>query len=172
MLKAFVMGRLTADPQVKQPQNGGNAYTAFLIAVNTGKNQDGSNKATFINVKAFGKQGELIAQSFKKGHRIVAELNQLEVSAWISQGSGQAQARLDALLASFDFIETKAETGQQAAPPAYGQPQQQGYGQAPQYGQPPQPPQNYGQPPQQHGQPPQQAAPPQQQQNYSSSPWG
>lgn len=202
MLKLFVMGRFTADPQVKQPQNGGNPYTAFSIAVNNGKNQDGSDKAVFINVKAFNKQGETIMQSFKKGHRIVAELNQVDVSAWINQSNGQAQANLNAVLGSFDFVENKEQQNygpppqqgygqQQYGPPpqqGYGQPPQQGYGQSPQtqpqqgYGQPPQ--QGYGQQPQQGGyggQQPQQSQAPQQQgygqpqapqQNYTQSPWG
>ncbi len=198
MIKMFVMGRLTADPQVKQPQNGGNQYTDFSIAVNSGKNQDGSDKATFINIRAFNKQGETIMQSFKKGHRIVAELSNIEVSAWIQQNTGQAQASLNATLSSFDFVEYK-EQGQQQQ--GYGQPPQQNYGQPPQqqgYGQPPQgyaqpgnqppqwggqqaPPQNQQQ--QSYGQPPQQQSPQQQNQqqgygqqppaqNYAQSPWG
>lgn len=172
MLKLFVMGRLTADPQANQAKNGGNPYTSFSIAANAGKNQDGSDKATFINVKAFNKQGETILQSFKKGHRIVAELSQIDVSAWISQNTGQAQGSLNAILSSFDFIEYKDQ--QQGGPQqqAYGQPpQQQGYGQPPQnqgYGQPPA--QGYGQaPPAQqggYGQPPQQN----QQQAYGQAP--
>lgn len=194
MIKMFVMGRLTADPQVNQPQNGGNPYTSFSIAVNSGKKQDGSDKATFIDVRAFNKQGEVITQSFKKGHRIVAELSNIEVSAWIQQNSGQAQASLKAVLSSFEFVEYKEQNQQQG----YGQPPAQNYGQTQQNGgyaqpgnQPPQqwggqPQQNYGQqPPQQnqqqgYGQAPQQnqqqqnygGQPPQQNQNYAQSPWG
>jgi len=196
MIKLFVMGRLTADPQMNQAKNGGNPYTSFSIAVNSGKNQDGSDKATFINVKAFNKQGEMIAQSFKKGHRIVAELNQIELSAWIQQNTGQAQASLNAVLGSFDFIEYKDQQNQQPQQQGYGQPPAQNYGQPPQqgYGQqqgyiqapaqngnfPPQ--QGYGQPPQQgYGQAPAQTPPPQNygqqapaqnqpQQNYGQQP--
>jgi single-stranded DNA-binding protein len=193
MIKLFVMGRLTADPQVVQPQNGGNPYTSFSIAVNTGKNQDGSNKATFIDVRAFNRQGETIAQSFKKGNRIVAELSQLEVRAWTNQNTGQAQANLNAILGSFDFVEAKDQNQQQGynqppAQPGYCQPHQQNFAQPPQqngYGQqgnqPPQ--QGYGQPQQQPGynqppaqnppqqgygqpQPPQNPAQPNQQQGY------
>lgn len=182
-LKGHVYGRLTKDPEIKQSQNGTN-YTQFSIAVDNGKNADGSDKSVFINVKAFNKQGELIAQSCRKGHRIVVDLNNIEASAWINQQSGQAQASLNATLTTFDFVETKAETGQQQQqpqqPPAqygqaqgYGQPpQQQQYGapaQQPQYGQAPQ--QQYGQQP--PAQPPQygQAPPAQPQQNYNQTPW-
>lgn len=164
MIKLFVMGRLTADPQVVQPQNGGNQYTSFSIAVNSGKNKDGSDRALFINTKAFNKQGELIAQSFKKGHRIVAELNQVEVSVWINQNTGQPQYSLNAVLGTFDFVEYKDQQQQ-----GYGQPpQQQGYGQPPQQG--------YGQPPMQNGyaqpgnQPPQQGYGQPQQQGYNQPP--
>lgn len=198
MLKLFVMGRLTADPQANQAKNGGNPYTSFSIAANTGKNQDGSDKATFINVKAFNKQGETILQSFKKGDRIVAELHQVDVSAWINQNTGQAQGSLNAILGSFDFVEYKNQQqnpqqqgygqppqnqgyGQPPAQQSYGQappPQQQGYGQPPQqnqqgYGQAPQQnQQGYGQAPQQNQQQNQGQQPPAQQQNYAQSPWG
>lgn len=188
-----IYGRLTKDPEVKQSQSG-SQYTMFSVAVNGGKNQDGSDRTTFVNVKAFGKQGETIAQSFRKGHRIKVDVNQVEASAWINQQSGQAQGGLNAVMTSFDFVETKAETGQQGAAPYGAPPQQpqaaytppQGY--APQPQMPPQPgpapaPQpSYGPPqgaPQQQYMPPQQQAgyapqPPQQPQtqNYANSPWG
>lgn len=181
-LKGHVYGRLTKDPEIKQSQNGTN-YTQISIAVDNGKNADGSDKTVFINVKAFNKQGELIAQSCRKGHRIVVDLNNIEASAWINQQSGQAQASLNATLATFDFVETKAEAGQQQQQPPAQYGQAQGYGQPPQqqqYGAPAQQPQ-YGQaPPQQQqysqqppAQPPQygQAPPAQPQQNYNQTPW-
>ena len=88
---------------------------------------------------------------------------------------------MNATLATFDFVETKAETGQQQQQPPAQYGQAQGYGQPPQQQQyPPQQPQ-YGQaPPQQQqysqqppAQPPQygQAPPAQPQQNYNQTPW-
>jgi len=161
----------------------------FSVAINGGKNQDGSDRTTFVNIKAFGKQGEIIAQSFKKGHRIKADVNQIEASAWLNQQSGQAQSSLNAILTGFDFVETRAETGQaQAQPGVYNAPPQAGTPpQAQQTGhtQPParyaQPQGGYAQPP--GGYPPPPAAAPVQQpqysqpqgapqQNYASSPWG
>lgn len=129
-LSGSVFGRLTKDPEVKQSQNGKN-YALISVAVNGGKNQDRTDKAaTFINIKAFGKQGEIISQSFKKGHRIKADINQLEASAWINQQSGQAQSSMNAMLVGFDFVETKAEAeGQQGAPPQ--QQQNNSWGQQP-----------------------------------------
>lgn len=174
MFKAFVVGRLTGDPEVRQPQSGGNPYTNFSIAVNVGKNQDGSQKTTFIRVSAFNKQGEMIAQSCKKGHLIAVELNNMEVGAYISQSNGQAQGTLSATLSGFDFCEKRQEDAPQQSV-GYGQPQyatppqqyqQPQYQQQPPQYMPPQTPQpQYGQaPPQQYRQPPQAAMPQQPQQ--------
>lgn len=168
-LKGHTYGRLTKDPEVKISQNNV-SFTQFSIAIDNGKNQDGSDKTVFIDISAFNKQGELIAQSFKKGHRIVVDLNNLEPRAWINQQTGQAQATLGATLAGFDFVETKSEVQGNNQQQSYGQQPQQGYNQAPQQNnvapanqyQPPQQ-QNYGQPPQQAPQPPQ---------NYGNTPWG
>ncbi len=165
MLKAFVFGRLTKDPEVRQAMNGGAQYTRFSVAVNIGKSEE--NKTTFIDVSAFGNQGEMIARSCKKGHRLLVELSDLEVSTWTNQ-QGETKGSLNAVLRAFSFVEPRAE-GQQAttygAPPMQTMPQQ-GYGQPPMqtmpqqgYGQPPM--QNYGgQPPMQgYGQVPSQGAP-------------
>lgn len=171
MLKAFVFGRLTKDPEVRQAMNGGAQYTRFSVAVNIGKNKE--NKTTFIDVSAFGNQGEMIAHSCKKGHRLLVELSDLEVSTWTNQ-QGETKGSLNAVLRAFSFVEPRAE-GQQAAtynaPPmqtmpqqGYGQPPMQNYGGQPPmqgYGQVPSqgaPSQGYGQPPMQNqgGQPPMQ----------------
>lgn len=154
MLKMFVVGRFTADPEVRTPQNGGEPFTVFSVAVNTGKNQDGSQKTTYIRVKAFRKQGEMIAQSCRKGHQIALELANLEVGAYVNQSTGQAQGTLDAILSAFDFCEKRENAAPQQQ--QYAPPQQQ-----PQYAQyaPPQQ-QQYAPPQPQHApQPPQYATP-------------
>lgn len=186
MFKAFVFGRLTKDPEVRQAANG-MQYTRFSVAVNIGKREE--NKTTFIDVSAFNNQGNMVAQSCKKGHRILVELSDLEVSTWTNQ-QGETKGSLNAVLTSFSFVEPRPE-GQQApaygAPPmqamppqGYGQPPMQNYGgQSPMqgYGQvPPQgaPPQSYGAPPMQNqgGQPPMQGYGQQQTpQGGRQSPW-
>lgn len=147
-ISATIFGRLTGDPEQKQPQNGGNPYVTFSIASNTGKKDNNNNSmAQFVNISVFGKQGETIMQYFHKGSRIAAHVRDLEVRAWTGQQDGQAHANLNAVLTGFDFIDTAAESGvnnqhgpnnqqQGSTPPSnnnYGRP---GYApaQAPNYG--------------------------------------
>ena len=163
-----IHGRLTGDPESKQTQNGGQVYAKFSLADNHGKDAQGNDKATFFNCSAFGKSGELILNSCKKGHQLTV-IGRLESSTYTNQ-QGQQATSLNVTLDRFGFCEPfNAGNQQQSAPPAQNRPQQQGYGQAPQqqgYGAPPaqqgyqQPPQTYNQPPQQpqggYQQPPQQ----------------
>lgn len=142
MISATIYGRLTRDPELTTPQNGGESYTRFSVACDTGRKDNNNNRtATFINITAFGKQGDVIRNYFKKGNRIVCHIRNMEVSTYINQNTNQPQASLNAVLNGVEFVETLAETQQQPVQPqAQAQPQaqpyrQQGYSQP--YGQAP-----------------------------------
>ncbi|MCM1508274.1 MAG: single-stranded DNA-binding protein [Ruminococcus flavefaciens] len=60
------MGRLTADPELRQTQNG-TAVCRFTVAVNR-RTQDKS--ADFISCTAWGKTAEFIDKYFTKGQMI------------------------------------------------------------------------------------------------------
>lgn len=140
-------GRLTRDPDVRTPQNGGNPYTTITVATQVrSKDKDGKNKSVFVDAVAFGKSGEILAQYFHKGSRIVVHGEINDISAWIGNRDGQAHASVSINVTGFDFVDTKAENepqGQQ--PPAhtgYAAPAQ-AYGSAPAgqpYAAPPTPP--------------------------------
>lgn len=194
MINASVFGRLTKDVELKQGQTA--QFYVFTLAVNHGKNADQSDRTTFVDCTAFGKTGELIAGSCKKGNRLLVA-GSLEEKAWTNQTQGTSGKNLTCSVRDFNFVEYADQNGQQQQTPQqpqqYNQPPQQNYGQPPaqgnygqqppQYGQPPQQ-QNYGQPqynqaqpPMAGGQPPvqqnNQGQPPmQQQQQYNNTPWG
>lgn len=156
-------GRLTKDPEVRVTQSGGTTYTTFSVATQVrNKTEDGHNKSIFVNATAFGKGGEVIAQYFHKGSRIVVHGEVNDLTAWTGQQDNQAHAGLSIAVTGFDFVDTKAESEQQAGQPAAMPPtappyqqQQGGYG-AQGYSQPSAAPaQGYGQMPQPgYGQPP------------------
>ena len=114
-------GRLTRDPEIRTPQNGGNPYTTITIATQVrSKDKDGKNKSVFVDAVAFGKSGEILAQYFHKGSRIVVHGEINDISAWIGNRDGQAHASVSINVTGFDFVDTKAENepqGQQ--PPAH-----------------------------------------------------
>ena len=68
MINRFVgTGRLTRDPDLRYTPNGV-AVVNFGIAVNRPfKNQNGENEADFLNVVAWRKQAENVAQYLQKG---------------------------------------------------------------------------------------------------------
>jgi single-stranded DNA-binding protein len=101
--------------------------------------------ATFVNVSVFGRRGDVIMQYFTKGNRIVAHVQNLEVSGYID-GNGEAKASMNAVLSAVDFVETRADQAAQA--PAYQQ-QPTAAAPAPSYTQPAVP---YQQPAPQQGQ--------------------
>lgn len=71
MNKAILMGRLTKDPEVKYSQsNEPMAIARYSLAVNRRFKRDGEPDADFINVVAFGKQGEFAEKYLQKGKQI------------------------------------------------------------------------------------------------------
>lgn len=70
---AVIMGRLTADPELKQTPNGV-AVTRFTVAVDRGYTKPGEEKkADFINVVAWRGSAEFVAKYFTKGSMIAVQ---------------------------------------------------------------------------------------------------
>lgn len=71
MNKVILMGRLTRDPEVRYSQsNEPMAIARYSLAVNRRFKRDGEPDADFINVVAFGKQGEFAEKFLQKGQQI------------------------------------------------------------------------------------------------------
>lgn len=139
-------GRLTRDPEIRTPQNGGNPYITITVATQVrSKDKDGKYKSVFVDAVAFGKSGETLAQYFYKGSRIVVHGEINDINAWIGNRDGQAHASVSINVTGFDFVDTKAENEQQGKPQphtGYAAPAQP-YGSAPAgqpYAAPPTPP--------------------------------
>lgn len=70
MIFGSVIGRLTADPQIKQGQN--STFVTCSVAVNHGK-KDGVDQTTYVDLTANGNTGDLIAKHFKKGNTLAVQ---------------------------------------------------------------------------------------------------
>jgi len=72
--KVILMGRLTADPELKQTQ-GGIAMCRFTVAVNRQFKAKDSNErqADFINVVTWRQTAEFVSKYFSKGKMIIVE---------------------------------------------------------------------------------------------------
>lgn len=73
MNKVILVGRLTADPELRQTQNG-TASCKFTVAVNRNfKNQNGEYEADFISCMAWKQNAEFVSRYFRKGQMICVE---------------------------------------------------------------------------------------------------
>ena len=70
--KIVLMGRLTADPELRRT-NGGTSVTSFTLAVDRDfKSQSGEKQTDFINCVAWRGTAEFISNHFHKGSMAVA----------------------------------------------------------------------------------------------------
>ena len=73
--KVILMGRLTADPELRQTQSG-ISTCRFTVAVDGAANQSTNERRTdFITVVAWRQQAEFISRNFNKGKMILVEGN-------------------------------------------------------------------------------------------------
>ena len=73
MNKVVLIGRLTADPELRQTQSG-ISTCRFTVAVNRKfKNQNGEYDADFISCTAWRQTAEFVSKYFSKGKMIAVE---------------------------------------------------------------------------------------------------
>lgn len=69
---AILMGRLTADPELKTT-NSGISVTSFCVAVDRRYQKDSEKQADFLNVTAWRQTAEFICKYFRKGQMIAVQ---------------------------------------------------------------------------------------------------
>ncbi len=88
MNKAILMGRLTADPELKSTGSGVSVCT-FSIAVDRRfKNQAGEREADFIPIVTWRTTAEFVSKYFHKGSRI-ALVGSIQVRSWQDKEGGR-----------------------------------------------------------------------------------
>ncbi len=96
--KVFLIGRLTRDPEKSYTPNG-TCITKFSVAVNNGFGEN--RKTAFIDVTAWSKSAEFVANYFSKGKEILIE-GRLEFDTWESkEGDRRSKLYVTAERASF-----------------------------------------------------------------------
>ena len=103
--KVILAGNLTRDPELRYTPKG-MAICKFGLAINRNwTNEAGEKKeeATFVDVDAFGKQAEVIAQYVKKGQQFLVE-GRLKLDQWDDKQTGQKRSRLGVVLEGFSFL--------------------------------------------------------------------
>ena len=117
--KVILAGNLTRDPELRYTPKG-TAIAQMGLAVNRSwKTETGELKeeVTFVDVSAFGRQAEVLAQYLKKGRPLLVE-GRLKLEQWEDKNTHQKQSKLKVVLESFSFIDNRAEGAPGAAAPA------------------------------------------------------
>ena len=106
MNRVELIGRITADPEVKNTASQV-AYCSFTVAVDRKyKDQNGNKQSDFITCVAWRKAAEIIGQNFRKGHRI-AVVGSLQARTYDDK-NGVRHYVTEVLVEDFDFIEHKS----------------------------------------------------------------
>lgn len=96
--KAFILGNVTRDPELRQLPSG-QAVATFGLATNRFyKDQSGQRQqsAEFHNVVAWGRLAEIAAQYLKKGSLVFIE-GRIQTRSWQDQNSGQKRWRTEVI---------------------------------------------------------------------------
>jgi len=107
--KVILAGNLTRDPELRYTPKG-TAIARIGLAINRswkGESGEMKEEVTFVEVEAFGRQAEVIAQYMKKGRPFLVE-GRLRLDQWEDKNTHQKQSKLKVVLEGFSFIDTKA----------------------------------------------------------------
>ena len=117
--KVILMGRLTADPELKQTQSG-TAVTSFNLAVDRRYTKEGQEKQTdFITCQAWRSTAEFICKYFAKGSAMLV-CGELQTRSWEDQ-QGNKRYATEVVVGDVSFCEAKKNSeGNNTAPASNG----------------------------------------------------
>jgi single-strand DNA-binding protein len=105
--KVMLIGRLTRDPETRSLKSG-TSVVSFGLAVNRSytKQESGEKveETCFLDLEAWGRQGETIARYMKKGRQIFIE-GRLKLDTW--EKDGQKHSKVRVVVEGFQFIDSQ-----------------------------------------------------------------
>lgn len=115
--KAILMGRLTADPELRATTSG-TPVCAFTLAVNRRPNADGQTQADFIEIVAWNKTAEFVSRYFAKGQQ-VAVSGRIQTRLWEDK-QGNKRKSVEVIAEEVYFAEGKKDRQAKVEPSAGG----------------------------------------------------
>ena len=109
--KVFLIGRLTADPELRSTQSG-QAVTNFGLATNrvwNDKNGQRQENTEFHTIVVWGRQAEIVSQYLKKGSMALIE-GRLQTRTW-QDGQGQKRKTTEIIAERVQFGPRPASQG-------------------------------------------------------------
>lgn len=100
-----LIGNLTRDPELRYSQSGTAVASCNIAVQRRFKNQNGDYESDFINIKAFSKTAELLAEHFRKGSKLGITGN-IQTGSYENQ-QGQKVYTTDVVVENLTFVERK-----------------------------------------------------------------
>ena len=126
MNKVILVGRLTRDPEVRYSSGEqAMAIARYTLAVDRrlrGNTNSDQPTADFINIVAFGKDGEFAEKYLRKGMRILVE-GRIQTGSYTNK-DGQKVYTTDVVVERHEFVESKQSGGNAGAAAPQQQSQQ------------------------------------------------
>jgi single-strand DNA-binding protein len=110
--KVILVGNLTRDPELTYSQ-AGTAICKLGLAVNekfTKQSGEKVEKVHFIDITAWAKTAETIAQYFHKGDPILVE-GKIQQDRWQDQNTNQNRSKVYVVAERFTFVGNKRQDG-------------------------------------------------------------
>ena len=114
--KVFLIGNLTRDPELRVTPKG-TAICSFGLAVNRQyRDESGTarDETTFVDIEAWGKQGELVSKYLTKGSPCMVE-GRLRLDSWEDKNTQQKRSKLKVVLDNVQFL-SRGPGGGSSAP--------------------------------------------------------
>ena len=113
MNKVILVGRLTRDPEVRYSAGEGSmAIARYSLAVDRRGRRDNSGgdqpTADFINIVAFGRDGEFAEKYLHKGMRILVE-GRIQTGSYTNK-DGQKVYTTDVVVERHEFVDSKSSS--------------------------------------------------------------
>ena len=103
--KVLLMGNLTRDPELRVTPKG-TPICQFALAINRKfKMESGESReeVIYVDVEAWGKQGETIAKYVTKGRPLFVE-GRLRLDQWEDKNTKEKRSRMKVVLEAFEFL--------------------------------------------------------------------
>ena len=114
MNRIIIMGRLTADPDIRI--GNGVEVARFTLAVDRRYKREGQPSADFFRCVAFGKLSNTINQYVFKGSKIAIQ-GEMQQNDWTDK-EGKKHYDWQVIVAEMDFCESKSAAASRTAPEA------------------------------------------------------
>ncbi|MGH7946874.1 MAG: single-stranded DNA-binding protein [Opitutaceae bacterium] len=110
--KVFLIGNLTRDPELRVTPKG-TPICQFALAINRKfKLESGETReeVIFVDVEAWGRQGETIAKFVTKGNPLFVE-GRLKLDQWEDKNTKEKRTKMKVVLEQFEFLSSRSAAG-------------------------------------------------------------